>query len=61
MWGILSIIVLYIASLQSQKPPEYDPVDPVSLAVEVLEFRAVGLGVLLFVVLVGSSLGFGRV
>lgn len=28
MWGILSIIVLYIASLQSQKPPEYDPALP---------------------------------
>ena len=26
MWGILSIIVLYLASLQSQKPPEFDPV-----------------------------------
>ena len=28
MWGILSIIVLYVASLQSQKPPEYDPALP---------------------------------
>ena len=26
VWGILSIIVLYLASLQSQKPPEFDPV-----------------------------------
>lgn len=28
MWGILSIIVLYLASLQSQKPPEFDPALP---------------------------------
>ena len=28
VWGILSIIVLYLASLQSQKPPEYDPALP---------------------------------
>ncbi|CAK9060744.1 unnamed protein product [Durusdinium trenchii] len=28
MWGILSIIVIYLASLQSQKPPEFDPALP---------------------------------
>ncbi|CAJ1454683.1 unnamed protein product [Effrenium voratum] len=43
VWGILSIIFLYLASLQKQSPPEYDPARPLFVPAKVPQAGPIGI------------------